>query len=657
MDHRNTSHGITRRHALGTAGILAAPSLAAAATPARNRLLSAWPADAIGPALLPRSEWKLFPSAADRAAWDGLAAESRQACVAAGEKALAQPWESLPATVFLEFARTGNRSNYEGLRNRRRQRLRDLVVAECIEGKGRFLDEIVNGIWLTCEESWWGVPAHMSLQKAGSGLPDIGEPTIDLFAAETASLLAWTSYLLGPQLDKVSKLIRPRLRVDLEHRILTPYERRDDFWWMALRPDESHSVNNWNPWINSNCLTTVLLEVDDPRRRASLVAKVMRSLDRFLDYYADDGGCDEGPSYWGHAGGSLFENLELLRSASAGKIDAFRDPLVAQIGRYIYRAHIADDYFINFADASARLTPASDLIYRYGERINDAPLRRFGAWLAQRERATGSRGGSDSIARQLAALFDEVKLASAQASAPLLRDVWLPGIQVMAARVQSGSPAGLYLAAQGGHNAESHNHNDVGNFIVYADGKPAIIDIGVEQYTAKTFSSHRYDIWTMQSAYHSLPTIGGVMQAAGHQYAASAVAYSANDEAAEFKLDIAKAYPAQAGVQAWARTLRLARRRNMVQLTDQYKLAKPSSIELSLMTPCTVDTTNPGRIQLSVGVGIEYDAKLLQPSVDEITVEDPRLKPIWGNRLYRIRLGLRNPASRGQWEIRFTQTA
>ena len=98
--------------------------------------------------------------------------------------------------------------------------------------------------------------------------------------------------------------------------------------------------------------------------------------------------------------------------------------------------------------------------------------------------------------------------------------MWLPGIQIMAARVREGSADGLYLAAQGGHNAESHNHNDVGNFIVYANGEPAIIDVGVETYTAKTFSPQRYDIWTMQSAYHNLPTVNGVMQGAGREFEA-----------------------------------------------------------------------------------------------------------------------------------------
>lgn len=103
-------------------------------------------------------------------------------------------------------ARIGNRSNFEKVQFRRRGRLTNLVVAECMEGEGRFLDAIVDGIWLTCEETYWGIPAHVGVQEAGSGLPDAAEPTVDLFAAETVALLAWILYLLGPELDRVSPL-------------------------------------------------------------------------------------------------------------------------------------------------------------------------------------------------------------------------------------------------------------------------------------------------------------------------------------------------------------------------------------------------------------------------------------------------------------------
>ena len=111
------------------------------------------------------------------------------------------------------------------------------------------------------------------------------------------------------------------LRLEVDRRILTPALERDDFWWMGFTPRE---VNNWNPWINSNWLAAALLLERDPARRARAVAKIARSLDRFIDSYPDDGGCDEGPSYWGRAGASLFESLELLHSATGGAVDVYR---------------------------------------------------------------------------------------------------------------------------------------------------------------------------------------------------------------------------------------------------------------------------------------------------------------------------------------------
>ena len=140
-----------------------------------------------------------------------------------------------PPRVFLEFRRDGNRSHYEAIRNRRRNRLQDLVIAESLEGKGRFVDEIVNGIWLTCEETFWGVPAHLGAQKAGTGLPDAAEPIVDLFAAETASLLAWTHYLVAAPLAQVSPLVPERIRMEIDRRVLAPCLTRDDFGWMGFR--------------------------------------------------------------------------------------------------------------------------------------------------------------------------------------------------------------------------------------------------------------------------------------------------------------------------------------------------------------------------------------------------------------------------------------
>jgi len=639
--------------------VLAAPAWAPllaqnypAGPPERHLLTGSLPVDRIRALLRPRSEWAPYPRAANRSAWQGLPADIRSGLVDAAAGTLGAKWASLPASVFLDFRRNGDRSRFENLHFARRNRVRAAALAECVEQKGRFLDDILDGLWLICEESFWGVPAHVNAQRAGSGLPDVNEPIVDLFAAETANAVAWIDYLLGPQLESLSPLVRPRLRAEIERRVLEPCRTRSDFGWMGLDMRHPHYVNNWNPWINSNWLACVLLLEDEPRRSVE-VHKILTSLDRFLDGYHPDGGCDEGPSYWSRAGASLFDCLELIHSATDGKLNFFTLPLVDQIGAYIYRAHIAGDWYVNFADASARVVPDSNLVWRYGQRTNDAKLSAHGASIAATHPPKAAVSGAlGAMGRGLDTLFhiDELRKAAIGARPPLVRDVALTGVQVFAARCQEGSTAGFYVAAQGGHNAESHNHNDVGNFIVFCDGEPVLIDIGVETYTAKTFSKDRYTLWTMQSAWHNCPTINGVQQAAGRQFEARG--FSIGDGVVS--MNIEAAYPREAGVGKWHRMLKLDRAANAVLLTDEYSLERTESVEFSFIMTRLPSIAAPGRVMLTGGYLFEHDPKL-EAVFDSHPTDDPRLKPIWGQGVHRIRLRCANPARQAHHVVKITK--
>jgi hypothetical protein len=606
-------------------------------------------------ALLPATAWKPYPTAADRAAWNETPEVVRRRLVEEAEKLLGSPWPSLPAAVFLDYVRNGNRSNFERLRSDRRLKLATLVMAEVFEAKGRFLDDVANGVWATCEETYWGVPAHVSLQKRGSGLPDVLEPTVDLFAAETASLLAWTDYLLGAELKAVSPLLPERITIEIDRRVLTPCLERDDFWWMGLGPRKD--LNNWTPWICSNWLTsTLLVERNEARKRQSIV-KIALCLDNFLAVYGEDGGCDEGPGYWGRAGASLFDCLELLNSSTGGKIDLYREPLVRNIARYIYRVYIAGDYFVNFADAGAKAAPEAGLVYRFGKRIEDPLMTGFGAFLARRDPSSVRSSRPASLGRFLADLFSGSEIAKATPQEPLLGEVWLPDVQVMAARSFPGTSRGFYLAAQGGHNAESHNHNDVGNFVVYADGRPVLIDVGVENYTSKTFSSRRYEIWTMQSAYHNVPTINGFLQKAGREFRARDSSFSADDSRVSFRLDLAASYPAEARIGRWNRTLTLLRGKG-IELREDYQLDKwIAPFELNFLTTLWVRTDQPGRVLLADSASgtpiyaMTYDPAEFEARAEEIPLQDSRLKGAWGDRLARITLKNKQQVTTGSHRV------
>jgi hypothetical protein len=356
--------------------------------------------------------------------------------------------------------------------------------------------------------------------------------------------------------------------------------------------------------------------------------------------------------------------LELLHSASEGNIDIFDHPLIKEMGRYIYRVYIQDRYFINFADAASKLSPDASLIFRYGKSIADEDLMGFGSFLARKQNLGEDclRGSWGYLGRALPALFHLDELLKTEPREPLLRDLWLPELQVMGARGEE-SNEGLYVAAKGGHNAESHNHNDVGNFIVYADGYPTIIDVGVETYTAKTFSSRRYEIWTMQSAYHNLPTINGFMQKDGRDYQATDIGYKAGEERAVFSLDMSKAYPEEAGVKFWKRTVTLERGKQAI-IRDSYELEEVrEDLFLTLMSWRKPELEAEGIIKLKNPEGMDnlnpvyvyYDKNLFSVDFETITVEDQRLRSSWGDQLFRIKLIARRTPLKGEYTIRIEQ--
>ena len=614
----------------------------------RNLLTGGLSESALAAALLPAAQWHPYPTIRDRTDWEAVPQEIRAGFIRQAQQYLSTTWERIPATVTLQYTRNGNRSNYDATNTRQREKLATLVLAEVFENQGRFLDDIANGIWAISEQTYWGSTAHLGMQRAGNGLPDVTEPIVDLFAAETGALLAWTDYLLGDRLDKVSPLLRKRIRTEVNRRVLTPAFERDDFWWMGF--GERKNVNNWNPWINSNWLAAVLLLEADPQRRSASVYKIMRSLDNFINIYPNDGASDEGPGYWGRAGASLFDNLELLRSATNGTVDIYRSPLVRNMGQYIYRVYIKDEYFVPMGDASAKITPDAELVYQYGKRIGDPVMQGFGALLAQRRGPY--RPGSSSPGRILPALLVASEIASAHVSEPLLGSVWLADLQLMAARSAANSGVGLYVAAWGGHNAQSHNHNDVGNFIVYGDGTPVLIDVGVETYSAKTFSAQRYEIWTMQSAYHNLPTINGIMQGAGREFQAKDVSFGETANRVTFSADIASAYPTEAAVRRWQRRITLDRKASVVELEDRYELKEwKEPVRLNLMTSLRMDTSSPGEVRVGDRYVIVYDARTLSAAAEEIPLSDEHLRSVWGDRVARLVLTTHGTALQGGYRV------
>jgi hypothetical protein len=324
---------------------------------------------------------------------------------------------------------------------------------------------------------------------------------------------------------------------------------------------------------------------------------------------------------------------------------------------------VADEYFVTLSDSPVIISFPSYLAVLFGRDIHDDSLASLGAALAVRQDILNS-GIRGSMTRQLLFLFNPDLIRTQTPKQPLLRDVWLPQTQFFAARERANSQAGFYLAAQGLHNGKSHNHNDVGNFLLYLDGRPFIIDVGPEGYNARTFSSSRYEIWTMQSAFHNLPTINGFMQKEGKQFAARDVQYRADGDSAVFCLDIAGAYPAGANVQKWIRRLVLARPNGTVYLQDSYKLnAQAKELYTTLMTCGDVLRTGPDRLTVNLrnrdGTGafsrieISFEPTKVTPQIETVQIKDAELRGEWGDSVQRIVFKVEHPAMTDSSTISF----
>lgn len=571
-------------------------------------------------------DFAFAPVFADRQAWEAIPAAYRARLVAGGEAALGQEWPLITACAFMDYHRDGNRTRFEDLFFARRRMLNALVMAEAVEGQGRFLDQIINGVMLLCEESGWQLPAHNSYVRGGPrlALPDNSAPIIDLFAAETAAQLAVLASLLEQPLNAISPEIVRRIDRELQNRIIAPY-LSSHFWWMG---NGDEPMNNWTAWCTQNVLLTAFTRPNTQEDRRRIVEKSASSLDAFLKDYGDDGACEEGAMYYRHAGLCLFNALNVLSSvAPAAFSPLWQQPKLRNMAEYIVDVHVDGQSYFNFADCSAVADRCGAREYLFGVATGSNRLADFAAsdWAQDMHPELPQE---INLFYRLQTVFAAKAMLARSTHAVEKPDIYYPSIGLLIARDETYA-----LAVKAGDNGDSHNHNDVGSFTLYKNGQPFLIDVGVESYTAKTFSPSRYEIWTMQSAFHNLPSFAGVMQQDGEAFAARDVQVELGALQSDISMDIAGAYPEQAHLRQYRRRVRLLKGHG-VEIDDVFDGDKPA--QLSLMFSQRPELSADGLHLPGLGnITVHGHASAV---VEEIPITDPRLRMAWPDRLYRVLL-------------------
>ncbi|MBN2304631.1 MAG: hypothetical protein JXQ72_09155 [Anaerolineae bacterium] len=550
-----------------------------------------------------------FPPATDRAAWnaikDAVGAEQVNAIIAAAEIAAREPIPELPATLFLEFFRSGSRQEYETPWFHRRDMMAELAIAECLENQGRFLDPLLNVAWAICEESSWEFPAHHH------DLPDVERPTIGLFAALTGTQLAELVLLIG---EHMHPLLEKRIRHEVDQRILTPFLTRHDFWWLHHTP--GNTTCNWTAVCSGNVIATAIYLECDRARLAEVIARGARSLDDYLETFDSEGGSTEGPGYWGFGFGNYVLAGHLVHQRTNGRIDFFADDLVRKIALFPLRTMLSPNTFVNFSDCDPDITLPVPLLVFLAQHYRVDGLMQ----LANMQRQRPPHHHNSALSWMLRDLVWRPDPALDQPAIPAQHD-WYPDMQWMIARFNPADPDALVLAVKGGHNNEMHNQNDVGNIIVHHHRTSPVADIGRGRYTRAYFAAGRYEFFMNTSLGHSLPVPNGCAQLPGETYAAYVLEHRADDTGDLLRLDLKAAYPPEADLAALVRTVTLHRDsgHGWVELVDEVTFESGAGTFESVLTTFGSAEIGSDTVQINVdGVLLEID---YDPSVVAARVE------------------------------------
>lgn len=125
------------------------------------------------------------------------AAAPKPAEISEGEKYLKYEWKVVTASSYI------NSGDADRLIQSNLKAIRALVAAEAVEGKGRFLDQIMNGCWLLSEQKTWAtVGTVRSMKRDGSRLPLYSESFVDAQTMECVEILEDAMKRFGSIWDK-----------------------------------------------------------------------------------------------------------------------------------------------------------------------------------------------------------------------------------------------------------------------------------------------------------------------------------------------------------------------------------------------------------------------------------------------------------------------
>ncbi len=547
------------------------------------------------------------PDITDRDFWQRVGSSPLyRSEVSKAERIAREPFVSLPDDLYLEYSKVGNRTRYENVYFAKLKAFRTLVVAECIENQGRFIEAIGQGMVSYAADKTWVLPAHDSGNQNFEGR----QITIDLFSSEVACELANADHILGTRLDQATKTL---VREEVKRRIFEPYTQmvttgKPGMWWLT-------GTNNWNAVCLANVTSAALALLEQPSEKAFYVASAEKYIASFLKGFTDDGYCSEGIGYWNYGYGCFVRLGHILDGATAGKVDLFAMPKAKSAGMFARRMEITPGQYPAFADCGVGSRPSPNIMSYVSLRYDLAPT----AW---EQTGYSSMRWLDEFG-----VFSFAFEPSSEVPSPVepaIRD-WFEDAGILICRggkTAAGLPVGVAL--KGGHNAEHHNHNDVGSYVYCVGDTMTLVDPGAEVYTRRTFSSQRYDSNVLNSFGHPVPRVANELQKTGRSAAGKVGQLDFTDNTDTLILDLASAYAVKP-LQQLQRTFEFQRDTAQLTVIDTVKFDSPQDFGTALITFSAWKRLDDQRLQVGTGdaaVLVTIDTQTVPVKIDATVIDE-----------------------------------
>jgi hypothetical protein len=585
--------------------------------------------------MLPEQPGGFGTPCSDREAWIPLAQRfANQVSQASSD--LQKPLPLWDNDAYLEFTRSGDRARGEKMLSSRQGLLSPLVLAECVEGRGRFLPRIAELLDSLSAQKSWTYPAHDPKLDSSSGRRQF----VELNSAQLANAVAETLYLLGNRLPSSTR----KNAIDaLEYHVFSPmrqaYATGTGEEWFQMQ-------SNWNPVCLNGVTGAALAVIQDPRDRALFVAGAEHYYTNYLAGFPKDGYAVEGIGYWNYGLTAFSELRERIWQSTDGRLDLFQDPHVRQIALFGLQFQMLPDVAADFGDAPYKQQPSHQLVAYIEDvfRLVDP--------------ATHTTPDPAKLPPSGDLIFDVMvsfpirsqlspSASEGETSRSLALRTYYPISKVLVCRpINFGR---LAIAIKAGGNT-THSHNDIGSFVIGQGHFQMLGDPGGPNfYTAATFSSQRLDSPLLNSFGHPVPVIGGHLQLDATKVNASVIATSFRPDADSITFDITSAYD-EPRLRRLERTMVYSRvGSGSIDIVDKFDLTSPVDVEEALPTHGTWTQLDPKTIEFKMQ-DQRLDATIEAPY--PIVIEAKQLTD-YGNSFTRVAIIIKMQSS-GTVSMRFS---